>query len=216
MHDAFLSNRLSELFRSPGGCSLLVMMAHHALSPREAVEPVTALHLVAQAVGQLSPWAGVHDELVARVRRDAEPHQNLAQALLREPGIERWWAPLDRERQVWIEPEMRRAFPTPEKFPTPDGPPTRTEQYVQWPERHVVTSTEVGAWTSQLAALADHVGDWNLNYPACRKRVRISPMARVCEIITAEDWHTLVARHGIQSQPYPSPEGDTARRFTAA
>jgi hypothetical protein len=61
----------------------------------------------------------------------------------------------------------------------------------------------VGGWTGQLAALANHVSDWHLNYTAQRKRVRIAPDARVLEIVSAEDWHVLVGTHGIRSVPDP-------------
>jgi hypothetical protein len=96
MHEDSADAWLAQLLRAPAGCALLVMMATHQLSPREAVESVTALHLVTQAVGQLIPWIGVYDELVDQIRRDAAPLEDLARALVREPGIEAWWAPVDR------------------------------------------------------------------------------------------------------------------------
>src|SRR5688500_17019907 len=102
MHDEVTDRRLNHLMRAAAGCGVLVMMAAHLLTPRDAVEPVTALHLVTQAVGQIIPWMDVHDELLEQVRRDAKGHLDLALALLREPGIERWWTPVDRAHQVWI------------------------------------------------------------------------------------------------------------------
>lgn len=179
---------------------LLAIMAENNISPREAVDPLTSLHLIAMAVGELNPWWGYHDRLAEHVQREAPQHADLARALVQEPGIERWWAPLDHEHQGWIEPESRDDFPSADSFPTPDHPPTRQEHYVQWPEPHVVTSTLIGDWTSQTAAFV-HWTDWHVNYPARRKHVRVLPSARVLEIITAEDWHTLVARHGARSSP---------------
>ena len=203
MHEDLEYTRLEQLLRAPAGCALLVMMATHQLSPREAIDPVTALHLLTQAVGQISPWIGVHDELVDQVRRDTAPLGDLARALVREPGIEAWWAPVDRTHQVWIEPESwgGSTFPSPETFPTPASPPSRNEQYTQFPSPHIVTAGEVGGWTGQLTALAHHVSDWHLNYTAQRRRVHIAPDARVLEIVSAEDWHALVSTHGIPSAP---------------
>ena len=209
--DAPTSDRLRELLRAPAGCLLLLKMAHVGMTPREAAEPPTALHLVAQAVGELSPWSVHHDRLVDLARREARHHLPLAHALVREPGIARWWAPLDRDRQVWMEPASRAAFPTPEAFPTPTRPPTRWEHYAQKPERHVVTSTAAGDWTAQLAAIADGASDWTMICPARRKRVRVSPAARVAEIVTAEDWHALVITHGARSDPERSFSPDSWR-----
>lgn len=201
MHHDLPGLRFRQLIDSPGGCALLLLMAHNGLSPAEAVEPDTAVHLVSHAVGELNPWNPDHDDLVQRIRSEGERHAGLAHALVSEPGIARWWAPLARDRQVWIGPEMRYDFPKPDTFPALHHPPTRYEHYVQWPERPVSTSTLIGEWTSQLASVGTPASDWHMDYPARRKRVRVSSAARICEITSAEEWHALVTRHEVRSDP---------------
>jgi len=209
MRDDLIDIRYRQLLDSPGGCALLVIMAHNEISPKDAVKPETAVHLVPQAVGELNPWNPDHDQLVGRIRAAGQRYADLARALVADPGIERWWAPLDRDRQGWIEPEMRDDFPAPATFPALNHSPTRFEHYVQWPEHHVSTSTLVGEWTAQLAAITGTVSDWHMDYPARRKRVRISADARVCEIASADDWHALVARHGARTTPEMTPHPDS-------
>lgn len=205
MDETLIQTRLHQLLRSPGGCALIVKAAASRLSPMEIVEPVTALHLIASAIGEITPWYEGHGWLVDKVRRDAERHTALANALIREPGIERWWAPLDREHQIWMEPETRAAFPAVDGFPTPARPTTDFEVYAQHPDPWVTTSTEVTGWTSQLAAIVSGTSDWHVNYVAKRQRIRVSPSASVYEIVSAEDWHTLVAAYGVRSASHRSP-----------
>lgn len=184
-------------------------MAHANMSPAEAVKPETSLHLLANAVGELNPWDGAHDGIVERLMRDAQQHVDLARALLVEPGIERWWAPLDREQQIWMQPWADKVFPSPDTFPEPAGPPSRFEHYTQYPENHISTSTRVGEWTAQLAVCTSGTTDWILDYPAQRTLVRVSSDARVYEVIDADHWHMLVATHGVRSTPEMTFHPDT-------
>jgi hypothetical protein len=201
MHHDLASARLRDLIGSPGGCALLLKMAAAGIAPADAVEPETALHLISNAIGDLNPWDGAHDGIVERLLQEGPQHIDLARELLVTPGIERWWAPLDRERQVWMQPWKDATFPDSSTFPEPSGPPTRFEHYTQRPENHVSTSTLLGDWTSQLATCTSGSTDWILDYPARRKLVRVSPHARVYEVVNAEHWHALVAAHGVRSTP---------------
>jgi len=99
--------------------------------------------------------------------------------------------------QPWTDGE----FPSPDTFPEPAAPPTRFEHYTQRPENRVSTSTKVGDWTSQLAVCTSGSTDWILDYPAHRMLVCVSPDARVYEVGSAQDWHALVATHGVRSTP---------------
>ncbi len=199
MRDDLVDIRVRQLLRSPGGCALLLKMAHAKMTPAEAVEPETAIHLVSNAIRELSPWSATHDAMVKRLLQEGQRHQALAEMLVREPDIERWWAPLDREHQVWMQPSQDATFPLPETFRTPDSPPESWERYAQKPGERVSTSTRVREWTSQLATCASGETDWYLDYPAERRLVRVAPGARVLEIVSAEDWHKMVVRHGVPS-----------------
>lgn len=207
MHDDLTDLRVHELLRSPGGCALLVKMAHANMAPAEAVEPETAIHLVANAVGELNPWSATHDAMIERLLQEGHRHADLARALVREPGVERWWAPLDRKSQVWMQPSPDVDVPSPETFRTPDQLPDSWERYAQKPGERVSTSTRVGDWTSQLATCASGETDWYLDYPAERRLIRIASDARVLEIVTAEDWHEMVVQHGVRSDP-ANPHSD--------
>lgn len=198
--------RVEELLRSPGGCALLLKAAHAGMTPAEIVDPVTALHLVSSAIGELNPFLEGHDATVRALVSEGQAHRDLAEQLVREPGVARWWAPLDRERQVWIEPESHIDLAALDSsFPTPDRPPDRFEIYAQRPYPAVSTSTEIDGWTSQHANLVSGFGDWYMDYRAKRARVRVSPDARVFEIASAADWHALSVRHGLRSVPADTP-----------
>lgn len=205
MNDERIAAERHQLLQSPAGCALLIMAAEVGLTPQDIVEPVTALHLVATAVAEIIPWRGDHDQLVDKVLRNGPRHHDLADALMREPGIERWWASLDRDNQIWMESEPSPNFPGTDTFPSPTQPPDRWTIYAQRPHPMVLTSTEVDGWTSLLASVVDHSADWIIQHPAQRKHVRIEPGARVYEVVTAEDWHALVTRYGVRSEPEQSP-----------
>ena len=160
---------------------------------------------MSSAIGEINPFHADYDRQVTGVFDYGQRHGDLARALVQEPGIERWWTPLDRERQVWIEPESRTAFPSAGTFPTPQEPPTRFEIYAQHPHPWVSTSTQVDGWTSQLTGLVSGTGDWHVNYPARRAHMRVSPEARVLEIDSAEAWHAMAVACGTQSSPSQSP-----------
>lgn len=205
MDETLAERRVDELLRSPGGCALLLKAVEAGMTPAEIVEPVTALHLVSGAIGEINPWIGEHDEIVRMLLNEGKAHRGLAGVLVREPGIERWWAPLDRDRQVWIEPKSHIDLASLDPFPTPDHPPGRFEIYAQHPHPWGSTSTEIDGWTSQLANLVSGNGDWHVNYRAKRARVRVAPDARVFEVDSAEDWHALTVRYGVGSRPDRAP-----------
>lgn len=213
MDESVPERRVEELLRSPGGCALLLKAAEADLSPAAIAEPVTALHLAASSIEEIIPWRGDHDWMVDRLLREGPRHRELARALLRERGIARWWAPLDRDGQVWLESELSPSFPGVETFPTPTSPPDRLSIYAQHPHPMVSTSTEVDGWTSRLASFAEHAADSELRVPARRALARVAPNARVREIVSAEDWHSLAVRYGVRSDPGQSfyPRSDRLR-----
>ena len=88
MHDTFTESRLNELLRSPGGCALLFEAVEAGMTPAEIAEPVTALHLVSNAIGEINPFIGSHDAIVRELLDEGRKHRDLAGALVREPGIE--------------------------------------------------------------------------------------------------------------------------------
>lgn len=202
MHAPVDVSRADQLLRSPAGCALLVMAAESRLIPAQIVEPATSLHLIASSIGEIIPWKGNHDVMVATLLLDGAQHRTLAESLVREPGIERWWAPLDRDRQVWLEWEGSPVFPEANRFPTPTHPPSPFEIYAQHPHPQLLTSSDMDSGlTSRLASFIDHASDAPFQHPARRRHLRIASDARVYDVATAEDWHALVIEHGVRSKP---------------
>jgi len=187
--------RLHQFLRSPGGCAFLLEMQAHDLTPEEAVDPPVAIHLIGSALWHLNPWnSWGHDRMVNSIREQSLPLHHLAHDLVIQPGIEQWWAPLQRDRQVWLQPDEQPSFPTAETFPTPVSPPDRFAMYVQRPTGFVSTSTaRDGSSTSQLAFIISGASDRHThNTGAERRHVTVSPDARVLEIVSAGDWHQFV------------------------
>jgi hypothetical protein len=195
--------RLHQFLRSPGGCALLLEMQAHNLTPAEALEPYTAIHLVAVALWHLSPWFNQdHARYLKTIREQSHPLHHLAADLIAQPGIERWWAPLQRDRQTWIQCGPDQTEPTQKDFPTPVAPPDSRSIYVQRPHDWFATSTEVSGSTSQLANIMSGETDWYIrSYTAQRRLLTVNPDARILEIDSAEDWHRFVVAYPAQSHP---------------
>jgi hypothetical protein len=195
--------RIQQLLRSPGGCALLIEMEVAKLTSAEVVEPLQALHLVAMAAGEhLCPWWNGIEVRVPRLLEIGGRLRHQAEALIDQPGIEAWWAPLDRDNQIWMEGEMRRPFPTSGSFDGFQGADTRMWKYTHSPFPAITTSTRIGGSTSQVAVIVNGSSDWWIDrYAAERRRVAVSPAARVREIDSAEDWHAFVTRYPMRAQP---------------
>lgn len=208
MDQHLIEQRVSELLRSPLGCAMLHIMAEEEVTPAQVVRPVSAMGITADAYRELIPWIGHHDLVEEFVLEKGPEYRDLARDLVTEPGIEWWWIPLDRDQQVWVEGEMRIPFPVDRSWRVPVRPPTQTERYAQYPEGWVQTSTMIGGQTSFLAMVEAGASDINPNYVAERRLVRVSPEARIYEVVTADDWHALVVRHGVKNEPYHTPHPD--------
>ena len=214
MTQRLIDTKVDQIMRSPGGRILLVILDEHGIAPSEAVNLPTSLHLVSAALGHLNPWLSDRDERLPGILRRGEKLEDLAQQLLRQPGIEAWWSPLRLDGQVWIQPTATTEFPNPEHFPTPATSPGPMEQYAQRHYDRFSTSTEISGLTSQLAEMVSGATDWWIDdYAAQRKRLAVSSAARILEIGSAEDWHKFVIRHGVQceSGATPDPNGQHGR-----
>jgi hypothetical protein len=206
MNDNDVERRFDQLMRSPGGRAMLILLDQHAIDLSTAVEAPYALHLVSAAVGQLNPWAGDREAKTSLIQTRGAQLGDLARRLVAQPGIDWWWSPLLRDRQVWIQPTKDSRFPAPDRFPTPTSPPGPDEHYAQRTSDRFSTSTEFASTTSQLAEAVSGETDWWIDeYVAQLRRLTVSPDARILEIDSAEDWHAFVAEHGSRSEPHMSP-----------
>jgi hypothetical protein len=153
-------NRLHQFIRSPGGRALLFLIELNDLALADVVKPPQALHLVSSAIGQLNPWASDRDAKLAMIASRGGHLGDLASHLIDTSGIEWWWAPMVRDRQIWIQPAKDSEFPDPDRFPTPIGTPGRDEYYAQRRYPRFSTSSEVAGTTSQLAEIVSGETDW--------------------------------------------------------
>lgn len=193
MHTA--EQRAEALLDSPAGCVLLLMAGEHDLSPGDLARPELGLFVIATAVGQISPWNGDHDQIVAFALSQQDRLRQRALDLVSHPGIASWWAPIDREHQLWL-PQHDGFICEHEVWELrPRGKPSSMERYVHEPRPLVSTSNAYGNFSPELAHVLAGSGDWDLEFPINIRRVVIRPTARILELNTAREWHDLVRRY---------------------
>ena len=131
--------------------------------------------------------------------------KGLAQSILERPEIGWWFAPVDKEAQIWATSRYDTAAPA--KFKPPnDAPLTYWEQRTNKSEAGMYTCTSFEGRTSLLTVMdiSDVHGPANdlaveFEYPLKQWRLRVSESARVYEIDSAADWHKLCANYPARS-----------------
>jgi hypothetical protein len=141
----------------------------------------------------VSPWRADHDEVVRDALGRARGLRTLAARVLVHPHAAWWFAPLARERQVWVD-EVGTPDPV---LVTPASPPSAWERYAHKPASRVLTWTEVHErGTSSATAILEHgATDWDAQPPLRRVRMVAVPGARIVEVHSAVDWHRLCVAH---------------------
>ncbi len=189
--------RVAALLASPGGCVLLLMLDESRTPVTDLVTPCVGLRAIAEAVGHISPWNGFgHDRILRTVfayrDRHRERLERLAFDLVGQPGIEWMWAGVDLDDQLWLPQERgwveRGAFEAGRSGATGDW----ADPYEHEPRPLLSTSNRYGGISPELAHLASGAGDWILEPPIPRRRVRIRLDARIRDIQTPYDWHEFV------------------------
>lgn len=194
------TDRATMLLESPAGAVLLMMVADNHIPFADLATPEIALFAISQAVGQISPWNGFgHDRIERIVNEWREAHrpqlEELALAIVSDPGIAWWWEDLDRAHQLWL--PQHDSFICPEEVweLRPRDKPNMFERYVHEPRPLVSTSNRYGDLSPELAHVLGGDGDWNLEPPFPLRQVSIRHGARILEIRSAQDWHDLVRRY---------------------
>jgi aldose 1-epimerase len=189
-------DRSQALLASPAGCVLLLIAEEHHLTPQALAKPEIGLFAIADAIGQVSPWNDYgHDRIVKEAFRHAPRLGHRALELTSYPGIAWWWAPIDRDNQLWL--PQHDSFICPEEVwdLRPRSLPNPHERYAHSPLPRVTTSELRNGLSSELAGVLTGNGDWDLDFPINARKTTIRPTARVLEINTAQDWHDLVHRY---------------------
>ncbi|HEV2066618.1 MAG TPA: hypothetical protein VGR08_07270, partial [Thermomicrobiales bacterium] len=198
----------------PAGCALLLIAEEQRLQPPDLASPETAFLLTGAAIETISPWHSYGNSwLKSEALRHGPRLRPLATAILEHPAINWWWDGLDRNAQLSTTQANGEPFPAPDSFPTPHAPPDQFERYAQHPARAVYTSTAYDGQSALLVAGLTNLGDWLVEPPIERKRVRIHRDARVMEIHDADSWHRFVLRypadgfHGMMPDVPDTPWG---------
>jgi aldose 1-epimerase len=207
------TDRATQLLESPAGTVLLMMVVDNDIAITDLAQPEVGLYAIVQAVGQISPWHGHGHERIKRTLfawRDKHRSMldQLALAIVSQPDIAWWWEDVDRHHQVWL--PQHDTFICPEEVweLRPRDIPNRFECYVHEPRPLVSTSSAHGDLSPELAHVLSGVGDWVIQTPFIPRQVTIRPMARIREILSAQDWHDFVRQYPANGYHPSSPVND--------
>lgn len=207
MSQPTIDDRVEQLISCPAGCVLLLIAEENHLQSPDLAQAETAFLVTGAAIEAISPWNPYGNAwLKSEALRHGRRLRPLATAILEHPAIGWWWDPLDRDAQLWTTQANGEPFPAPDTFPTPHAPPDRFERYAQHPARAVYTSTAYDDQSALLVAGLTGLGDWIVESPIERKRVRIHPDARVVEIHDADFWHRFVLRYPADGRHGTMPD----------
>jgi hypothetical protein len=189
-------SRAKSLCAAPAGCAFLLIAEESGLAPEVIAEMDVAVEMAAVAVNEVRPWFPAHDRVVAMALEHGPRLLDLAHQILRQPAAERWFAPLERNRQEWVDFDGgSESIPVPER---PERPTTGWECYAQKPEWGFWTSTAIDdhGKSSFLTGVMNGTGDLSdfrrdRSLPFARYRIIISPAGRVYEVDGPESWHRL-------------------------
>lgn len=220
-----VSALVDALTTAPLGAAFLVHVDRAGLDAGVAADPVMSSHLAARALMDVSIWRPDHASAIADVLGAGARLRSLAERILSELTAARWFAPLDRGRQLVA--EFGRSVLGSLEPPRPDRPPTETERYAQMPDWGVFTSTDVAGTgiSSFLVGSSQQAGDLGpLTFPLARRRASVSTDARVFEVAGPQAWRHLClsypasGNHGIRplGHDFPDPERQLVPDFVAA
>lgn len=106
---------VGEMLAAPAALAYLDIARASGLPPEQAADPLTALFLAAAAVDLVGPWRGDREEVGEHLAAARDELAAYARAVAAEEALsDAWFAPLDRQRQVWIEGRAREGPGAPE------------------------------------------------------------------------------------------------------
>ena len=208
-----IDGKVEELVASPIGCAFLIILEASELSAADAARPEVSLQVAYRAVDEMSIWAPDFQELMQYALMHGRRLRGLARAVLEQPRMEWWFAPIARESQIWIANDD--APPSADKIGQSNLQMTRWEQRTNKSESALYTCTSFQNKTSIFTALdlgsAHGANEISMCYtlPVKCWRMRVSESARVFEINSAWDWHNLSVSYPMRSARDASdPESD--------
>lgn len=181
--------RVTQLCSGPVGCAFMLIVEQNELSPEAAVAPDVAYTVASHAVNAVCEHDGDHDELVAYALSQGPRLSGLARTLLSQPEAAGWFAPLDRDAQMWA--GVEGAILDLDALVSPAEAPTSWERYAQKSAAGLYVSTVVGDLSAFLIAVREGTPDYLSMPPYTRYRLRAAADARVFEVTGPADWHDL-------------------------
>ena len=188
-----------QLLSYPVGCAFLLTIARDQVPLDLALTPRESFSRLATVLRHITPWSGTFDRDTRAVLSLAPRLLDLASGAVAHPGGRWWTAPIDRSQQVLMLMD-----------PEPDMPPPQIgsawESYAERPLGWRVTSTMNIKHSCLDTIMASGVGDWP-QVQRRRFRAEINDSARVLEITSPVDWHSLCVAHPQANQHRNSPAG---------
>ena len=173
------------LLRCPVGCNFLRAIQRDNVPLSDALAPTQAFAYAAVALEPLSPWSPIFDWTVPAALTEGARLSSLAREVASHPAASWWTAPMDRTRQVFVIDDERAAGMESSE---------RNRGWEDYAQRHShwrLTSTLHGEYSCADVVIAGPIGDWPSSSEQRRFVAEIGESARVLEISTPEDWHSL-------------------------
>ena len=211
-----IEEKVEELLESPAGCAFLVVLNESGVSAVDAVRPEISFQAACLAVEELNIWSPDFAEVMKYALMNGRRLRDLARGILEQPDVGWWFAPIDREAQMWI--GSRGEPPSSDELAQPNVQMTHWEQRTNKSEAGMYTCTSFEGETSFLTVMdiSDVHGPANdmaihFEFPLRQWRLRVSESARVYEINGAADWYRLCADYPAKSardasDPEPSDD----------
>jgi hypothetical protein len=212
-----LDTRVDEFMQAPVAAAMFVLAGRLGLSAGRLAAPATVTALASTALRDLNPWGGEAAANRGRAVTLVRPLRDLVTAVVTDVRNAWWSAPLDRGAQLLLtgQDDPQR---DPMHLQAPQGPNDRWETYAQKPAASIATSTELPVARDEPirsgahAELSCGISDWNAVYPVHQVRLQVSSTARVYDVDSAADWHSLVQRY---RDPATHPGSDDSLRNAA-
>lgn len=185
-------HRITAFCSGPVSCAFMLIVEQNGLTPAAAVAPDIAHTVASRAVNAVCEHSGDYDELVAYALSQGPRLSDLAQSLLSQPEAAAWFAPLDREAQMWV--GVAGATLDLDSIASPVETPTSWERCAQKSATGLYVSTIIGDLSSFLIAVRESTSDYYdfQSRPVyTRYHLRAASDARVFEIAGPADWHEL-------------------------
>lgn len=194
----------ARLLSCPVGCAFLLTIARDRIPVSLAVTSPQAFARAAAALRALNPWSPQFEQALNAALARGSQLEALAHEVVAHPAADWWTARFERSHQVMI---MTDAMDRETRGAAPPKVPSEWETYAERPVGWRITSTLVQGRSCLDTVIVSGVGEWSSTSPHRRLAVVIEDSARVCEIVSPDDWHDLCRSFPRINQQAESPAG---------